>query len=79
MQAEADEISGTVGGSTYEYPTTGKKVVNLEVERLYESLKQGTRIGESWTGTHIFRLVFGFINLAIIINIHIITKFRVFF
>lgn len=30
MQTNADEVSSTVGRSTYEYPTAGKKVVNLE-------------------------------------------------
>lgn len=35
MQADADEVGGTVGGSAYEQPTTGHKVVNLEEETHY--------------------------------------------
>lgn len=45
MQPDADEISSTVGRSTYEYPTTRQKVVNLEVERLYEVTHAGDRVG----------------------------------
>ena len=53
MQADADEVSSTVGRSTNEYATAGHKVVNLEVEKLevtIKSHKQGTRSGECFVG-----------------------------
>lgn len=45
MQADADEVSSTVGRSTDEYPTTGKKVVNLEVDRFYDVTQAGDQNG----------------------------------
>lgn len=39
MQADADEVGGTVGGSAYEQPTTGHKMVNLEEETHYRYTK----------------------------------------
>lgn len=43
MQTDADEVSSTVGGGTYKYPTTGHKVVNLDVEKIKPHTSNGNQ------------------------------------